>query len=291
VASDGEQVTLAACLDLGAAVEDFECVESGYVVRLADGAIHTHQADEQGWSVDLGHGDPVILGGLRDLPVEPAMPPERKPTAVLKAPRVAATPAHDGSLGGFVLEAPLTLDREDQFRRAEEPWPGPDGFSARAFLNVSGSTLHLAVEVVAPEPHFRPGDEPDPEVENENPDIHSDGIQMYLDAAGFYGWLVVPDTQSPPALRIAAVRSTDAEASMVTAGAWAPTDTGYRITMSIELAAEVSGFGFDLYVNRGRAGRDRRVGQLVWSGGRGTRLYLAGDRALPGELPLVEVAP
>ena len=291
VASDGEQVTLAACLDLGAEVEDFECVESSYVVRLADGSVHTHQADEQGWSVDLGHGDPLFLGGLRDLPEEPAMPPESKPTVALVVPRIAAPPAHDGGLGGFVLDVPLTLDRADQFRRTEEPWPGPDGFSARAFLNVSGSTLHLAVEVVAPEPHFRPGDEADPELENENPDIHSDGIQVYLDAAGFYGWLVVPDTLSPPALRIAAVRSTDAEASMITAGAWAPTDTGYRITMSIELAAEVSTFGFDLYVNRGRSDRDRRVGQLVWSGGRGTRLYLAGDRALPGELPLVEVAP
>lgn len=290
LASDGEQVTLAACLDLGAEVEDFECVESGYVVRLVDGAVHTHQADEQGWSVDLGHGDPVFLGGLRDLPAEPPPPPESKPTVALRVPRTAATPAHDGSLDGFVLDAPITLDREDQFRRAEEPWPGPDAFSARAFLNVSGSTLHLAVEVVAPEPHFRPGDLPDPELENENPDIHSDGIQVYLDAAGFYGWLVVPDPEGRQAPRVAAVRSTDAEASMVTASAWAPTDTGYRITLSIELPVEVPGFGFDLYVNRGRAGHDRRVGQLVWSGGRGTRLYLAGDRALPGELPLVEVA-
>ena len=65
----------------------------------------------------------------------------------------------------------------------------------------------------------------------------------------------------------------------------------YRYAGSSTLPAEVSTFGFDLYVNRGRSDRDRRVGQLVWSGGRGTRLYLAGDRALPGELPLVEVAP
>ena len=291
LASDGEQVTLAACLDLGAGVEEFECVESGYLVRLADGALHTHQADDEGWSVELGHGDPVFLHGLRDLPEEPPAPPEVKATVALQVPRSAFAPAHDGSLDGFVLDGPLALDREDQFRRAEEPWPGPDGFAARAFLNVAGSTVHLAVDVVAPEPHFRPGDEADPELENENPDIHSDGIQVYLDAAGFYGWLVVPDAQNPPELRIAAVRSTDAEASMITAGAWAPTATGYRITLSIELGIEVAGFGFDLYVNRGREGHDRRIGQLVWSGGRGTRLYLAGDRALPGELPLVEVAP
>jgi hypothetical protein len=290
VTSDGEQVTLAACLDLGAGVEDFECVESSFVVRLADGGLHTHQADEQGWTVDLGHGDPVFLGGLRDLPEEPPAPPERAPAVALTVPRLATPPAHDGSLDGFVLDVPLALDRADQFRGTEEPWPGPDGFAARAFLNVSGSTVHLAVDVVAPDPCFRPGDAADPELENENPDIHSDGIQVYLDAAGFYGWLLVPDGAAPPALRVAAVRSTDAEASMVTAGAWSPTDTGYRVTLSVELPAEAERFGFDLYVNRGRAGLDRRVGQLVWSGGRGTRLYLAGDRALPGDLPHVEVA-
>jgi hypothetical protein len=48
-------------------------------------------------------------------------------------------------------------------------------------------------------------------------------------------------------------------------------------------------YGFDLYVNRGREDRERRTGQLVWSGARGTRLYLAGDRPLPGPLPRIAV--
>lgn len=289
--SEGEQVTLAACLDLGAGVEDLDCVESTYLVRLADGALHTHQPTDDGWMVDLGVGDPVPLGGLRALPEEPPAPLETPPAPVVQIPRVAAPPALDGTLAGFDGAAPLVLDRADQFRRAEEVWPGPDAFSARALLNAGGSTLYLGVEVVAPEPCFRAGDAPDPELENENPDIHSDGLQVYVDAAGFYGWLIVPDTEKPGGLRVAAARGTDAEASMVTGGAWAPTARGYCVTLAIELAVEVPSFGFDLYVNRARDGHERRVGQLVWSGARGARLYLAGDRVLPGALPLVAVAP
>jgi hypothetical protein len=289
--SEGEQVTLAACLDLGAGVEELECVGSTFLVRLADGALHTHQPSDHGWAVDLGHGDPVELGGLREMPEEPPVLPEPPRAPALRIPRVASPPALDGTLAGFAAEVPLTLDRTDQYRRAEEPWPGPEEFSARALLNSGGSTLYLGVEVVAPEASFRPGDAPDPELENENPDIHSDGLQVYVEAAGFYGWLVVPDTEKPGGLRVAAGRGTDAEASMVTQGAWAPTARGYVVTMAIELPLEVTSFGFDLYVNRARAGHERRVGQLVWSGARGTRIYLAGDRALPGALPLIEVAP
>ncbi len=289
--SEGEQVTLAACLDLGAGVTDLDCAEGTYLVHLADGSIHTHQPTDEGWLVDPGHGDPVTLGGLRDLPAEPVTPPEKPPEPVLRISRVAEPPALDGTLEGFADSAPLILDREDQYRRAEEAWPGPDGFSARALLNAGGSTLFLAVDVVTREPFFRAGESPDPELENENPDIHSDGLQVYVDAAGFYGWLVVPDVEKPGALRVAASLGTDGEASMITDGAWVPTERGYRVTLAIELAVEVPSFGFDLYVNRARDGHERRIGQLVWSGARGTRVYLAGDRAIPGPLPVVAVAP
>lgn len=290
VISEGEQVTLAACVDLGAGVEELDCVEDSFVVRLADGSLHTHEANDAGWLIDRGRGDPIALGGLRDLPEEPLAAPEAPPAPVARIPRVAAPPAMDGSLDGFVTSAPLRLDRADQFRRAEEAWPGPEEFAALAHLNVAGSTLYLAVDVVAPEPVFRPADAPDPELENENPDIHADGVQVYVDAAGYFGWLVVPDPDSAH-LRVAAVRGTDAEPTMVTDGAWTQTERGYRLTFSVEMPVELHTFGFDLCVNRGREGRQRRVGQLVWSGARGARLYLAGDRTLPGALPLVEVAP
>ena len=288
VISEGEEVTLAACLDLGAGVEELDCSEGSYLVRLADGGLHVHEPCEEGWAIDLGHGDPVVLAGLRELPDEPVVPPETPAAAVARALRVQAPPPMDGSLAGFATDAPLALSRAEQFRRAEEPWPGADSFAATAHLNVLGSTLYVGVDVVAPDPHFRPADAADPELENETPDIHCDGLQLYVDAAGYYGWVVVPDTFSGR-VRVTPARGTDAEATMIVDGAWQATPRGYRVTLALELAVEPHAFGFDLCVNRGREGRERRVGQLVWSGARGTRLYLAGDRTVPGPLPLVEV--
>jgi hypothetical protein len=288
--SSGEAVTLVACVGGDGLVEEVECHEQAFVVRLLDGGMHTHEATDTGWRIDLGRGDPIELGGARELPEEPvpaggpAREPPREAAAVSLA--VAAPPALDGTLDGFRLDAPLLLERADQFRRAEEPWEGPEAFAARAYLSHGESTLYVAVDVTASEPAFRPRGAPDPEWDNEPPDIHSDGVQLYVDAVTFLGWLIVPDPDDTGSLRVMAVRGTDAEPEMVH-GAWMPTEHGYRITCAVELPDEFAEFGFDLYVNRFREGRERRVAQLVWSGARGTRLYLAGDRPLPGRPPLV----
>jgi hypothetical protein len=291
VVSSGEAVTLVACVGLTEGIEEVECHEQEFVVRLADGSMHSHAATESGWRIDLGRGDPVDLGGVRPLPEEPApaAAPAPPPPRVAAARSLAVTeaPALDGTLAGFRLDEPLLLERAEQFRRAEEPWGGPAEFSAKAYLNHQGSTLYLAVDVTAPDPVFRPRDAQNPEWDNENPDIHSDGLQVYLDAVGFLGWLIVPDADDPSRLRVAAVPGTDAEPEMASAGAWMPTERGYRVTLAMELADDLDDFGFDLHVNRIREGRERRVGQLVWSGARDTRLYLAGDRPLAGQLPLV----
>jgi hypothetical protein len=293
VVSAGEEVTLVACVGMPGLVEEVECHEQEYVVRLTDGSMHAHQPTETGWRIDLGRGDPIELAGLRALPEEaPAAPVRPEPrVAAAKSLAVSRAPALDGTLDGFRLEAPLVLDRAEQFRRAEEPWGGPDEFSARAYLNHGGSTLYLAVDVIAPAPAFRPRGAPNPEWENENPDIHSDGIQVYVAAVSFLGWLIVPDADDESRLRVSAVGGTDAEPEMASRGAWMPTERGYRLTCAIELSDDVADFGFDLYINRFRDGRERRLGQLVWSGAQGTRLYLAGDRPLTHGLPLVAAEP
>jgi hypothetical protein len=291
VVSSGEEVTLAACVAERGGVEELECHKGAFVVRLADGGMHSHAPTEHGWSIDLGRGDPVELGGARELPEEPVPAAPARPEPRVAAARSLAArkpPALDGTLHGFRLDAPLVLDRADQFRRAEEPWAGPDEFSARAWLNHLDSTLYLAVEVTAPEPAFRSRGEADPEWDNENPDIHSDGIQVYVESVSFLGWLVVPDGEDGASLKVSAVRGTDASPEMLH-GAWAATERGYRITCAIELPDDVGDFGFDLCVNRFREGRERRVGQLVWSGAGGARLYLAGDRPLGHRLPAVAV--
>lgn len=295
VVSAGEEVTIAACVDLSGEAVEVECVGGDYLVRLGEDRVHVHRPTERGWMIDRGRGDPIELGGLREeedrsataprSPAAAARGEEAEPAPMATCYVVEEPPALDGTLDGFRITPPLTLEDAEQFRRAEEPWGGPQDFSARAYLNRDESTIYLGVDVTAPEPVFRPGDAPDPELENENPDIHCDGLQIYVETQVLYGWLVVPGVEDQ--LRVAAVRGTDGEPEMITGGAWMATERGYRVTLAIEVPDLDQDFGFDLYVNRARAGRERRAGQLVWSGGRGSRLYLAGDRPLPGRLPRV----
>lgn len=309
VVSQGEEATLAACLSTGGAVEELECIEDGFVVRLAKGGMHVHTATDEGWHIEREHGDPIVLRGLRELPAQPhaaragptpaterifsplAAAPglaAKAPAAAGRALRVKRRPPLDGSLGGFRTDAPLLLERAEQFRRAEEPWEGAERFAARAWLNHDDDTLYVAVEVTAPEPAFRAPDAADPELENETPDIHSDGLQVYIATSFFYGWVIVPHGDDRARLRATPARGTDAETGMVHGG-WSPTERGYRVTFAVALPDAAEGFGFDLLVNRAREGRQRRVGQLVWSGADGQRLYLAGDRPVRAELPWVTV--
>src|SRR2546430_1205013 len=86
----------------------------------------------------------------------------------------------DGSLGGFDTSEPLRLELEDQYRRSEEPYAGPDEFCAVAHAAWDDDALYLAVEVGKPELCFRPGGAPPLRLDNEPDDIHSDGLQLYL---------------------------------------------------------------------------------------------------------------
>ena len=84
VVSSGEEVTLAACVAHQGGVEELECHKGSFVVRLADGGMHSHAATERGWTIDLGRGDPVELGGAREPPEEPAAAAPSQPE-----PRIA----------------------------------------------------------------------------------------------------------------------------------------------------------------------------------------------------------
>ncbi len=193
-------------------------------------------------------------------------------------------PACDGTLDGFDLDAPILLDTEDQYRRSEEPYGGPEDFSATAWLDWSDDVLYVAVDVVKPELVIRADDAPPLRLDNEPDEIHSDGLQLYLrDADGrVLGWLVVPSLRNAPAVRVHAVAGTAADAASV-GGTWAETESGYCVTLHVavpglaEAARRGARLGFDLIVNEMLSDRERRAGQLVWSGGGGW-VWLRGDR-------------
>ena len=133
-------------------------------------------------------------------------------------------------------------------------------------------------------------------LDNERDDIHSDGVQVYLSTHGtgveeWIGVLAVPEPGGSR-LRVRPVSNGTADPTAVR-GAWRSTDTGYCITLAI---AWPEGFvkhaggriGFDLLVNEMHADRERRVGQLVWSGGNGW-VWLQGDRQDPARFGILEL--
>jgi hypothetical protein len=200
------------------------------------------------------------------------------PEAEAIAPHVMDPPSLDGTLDGFDTSEPLTLDTELQYRRSEEPYD-PELLSAEAWVNRDEQALYVAVDVRKPELRLRAETAVPLDLDNEPDDIHADGLQLYLsheDTA--LGYLVAP----VPGGRLHVRALTDQAGAGSVRGAWSPTDTGYLLTLAIEnpeLGMLLGGtrIAFDLVVNEMRPDRQRRAGQLVWSGDGGW-VYLRGDR-------------
>jgi hypothetical protein len=207
------------------------------------------------------------------------------------AVQLAEAPDLDGTLGGFDLSEPLELDYEDQYRRSEEPYPGPEEFSALAYVNWDHSALYLGVEVMKSDVIARDPEAPPLRLDNEPDEIHCDGLQLYLRFSpddAVYGWLVVPSTRGDLVVR--AVADSAADASWAR-GSWQPTEGGYTMSFAVTppgwtIPHAGDTVEFDLLINRMLPDRARRVGQLVWSGGGGW-VWLRGDRQDPERFGLL----
>jgi heparinase II/III-like protein/alginate lyase len=262
--------------------------------------IERHAIGEESWEVQAG-AERVRLAGAR--PPEPALQPlfelERPTQATGSALRIDRPPALDGSLDGFDQAEPLRLDLEDQYRRSEEPYAGAEEFSATAYVNWDDEALYLAVEVTKPDVCFRPADAPPLRLDNEPDDIHSDGVQVYLnlaDGGAVAGFLMVPEVPNGGGgggqLRVRGAGGTSGGPEMAR-GAWRRTDAGYCVTVALASPdwsrSRVGGrIGFDLIINEMLPGRERRAGQLVWSGGNGW-VWLRGDRQEPERFGVLEL--
>ncbi len=268
------------------------------VVETGTGRVR-HRQSSDGWEVEDG-GASVSLRGLRrellgsriELPVVGAELRKYTPP-VATAFRVAEPPPLDGSLAGFLTDAPLVLDHEDQYRRTEEPYPGPEALSAQGWLAWDEANLYVAVEVAKRDWVFVAPDSPPLQLDNETDLIHADGLQLYLHVAGQTprGWLVVPDP-TDTGIVVQGIAGMAGDAAQVR-GAWRKGDGSYAVT----LALRVPGWPgdaeepprFDLIVNEMRPDRLRRLGQLVWTGGGGWA-YLRGDRQDPSRFGTLTLA-
>jgi hypothetical protein len=262
------------------------------------GGIERHRFTGATWEVEgPGEGSARSLRGKREIapPFEPLLELEGPTRAVAAALRAGAAPPLDGTLAGFDLSEPLHLALEDQYRRSEDAYPGPDELSAVAYAAWDETALYLAVEVRKPDLCLRGRDAPPLGLDNEPDDIHSDGLQVYVageQGAGssYVGYLIVPDKDGR-AVRAAPTTDSAAEPSGVEGG-WRRTERGYRVTVRVPWPAEarphVGGrVGFDLIINEMLPGRVRRAGQLVWSGGNGW-VWLRGDRQDPARFGVLE---
>ena len=253
-----------------------------------------HRPTSDSWIVESPQWRGTLRGPqdpTRDFtPLLELEPPER---ATGGAFRIGDPPALDGSDAGFPMDEPLTLDLEDQYRRSEEAYPGPEDLSATAAVAWDETALYLYVDVTKSEPWFRPPDAPPLLLDNDPDDIHSDGIQVYLgdpDGDGFAGVLVVPEPDGGVRVRAARGSTSVGEAR----GGWQATDHGYCVTLAFAwpewARPHVGGrVSFDLIVNEMLPDRQRRAGQLAWSGGNGW-VWLRGDgqaKERLGELELV----
>jgi hypothetical protein len=255
-----------------------------------------HRYTGKEWLIE-GAAGRTLLGGAVSAPQRYDtlldLEPPSRPTGF--ALRTGQAPPLDGSTDGFDMSEPLRLDLEDQYRRSEEPFAGAEELSAVCYANWDETALYLAIQVTKPELVLRPATAPPLALDNEPDDIHSDGVQVYLSdtdpGARATGFLVVPDDRGS-GLRVRRVSDAAGDAGTVHGG-WRRTDTGYCMTLAIAwpegLLAHVGGrAGFDLIVNEQLADRERRAGQLVWSGGNGW-VWLRGDRQDPARFGVLEL--
>jgi hypothetical protein len=268
---------------------------SGEVIEVtgADG-VERHLPNADGWDVSLP-SETVRLRGRRHTraPARPLVDLNRRVPVEGVALHAHEPPSLDGSFDGFDAGQALLLDHEDQYRRSEEAYPGPEEFAASVVVNWDADALYVGIDAVKQEVISRDDAAPDLQLDNEPDDIHADGVQLYLRPAPdapVYGFLVA--LASDGRIRVRPTEGATGTPEMVQ-GSWQRTESGYTLTLAVTLPEwqprTGDGIDFDVLINRAESDRLRRAGQLVWSGGGGW-VYLRGDRQDPASFGVLELA-
>ncbi|MCC6317657.1 MAG: heparinase II/III family protein [Gemmatimonadaceae bacterium] len=248
---------------------------------LAGGERHAHRAIGPAWHVRTqGVGAPVeiVLRGRASAP-RPVSP------AALEA--VGTLPRHMLAAGRpFVMEL-----AERHYRRSELPWAAAGAPEASLRVAAGREAVDIDVQVRKRDPVFAP---PRREnlLDNEDPDINSDGLQLYLtlpDSQAQASWLLVPEEGG--GVRIAARQ---VSGSVPAIGAeWRLTTDGYRVRIHLPRGSQGLGidrhFMLNVVINEISRDRERRRGQLVATGATGEWVYLRGDREDPLRMLAFEI--
>jgi hypothetical protein len=258
------------------------------VVRLADGSKERLQLSEQEVRIAGRTGRTTVLGGHRRRHPKPA-PRREAGQATITCPLLDRLPSPGEWPRAVPRDAIITLG-ESHYRRSEEPYGKAGPFEAKVAVFAVGSRVCFAADVTKPELCFRASDAPDPALDNEIGDIHSDGLQCYVGRDGWAGYVVVPEAESE-GVRTRGVVGTAAHASRCSA-TWTATERGYAIVIAVDTGRPLApgdAIPVNLVINEMYPARERRAGQLVLSGQAGW-VYLRGDREWPSTATVAEVS-
>jgi hypothetical protein len=275
------------CYLLGADRPKVRHEERNTIMEYDDGSHDRISLDVNGCRITDRTGSTIRLRGLRGRPLPDDQPKLRQ--AHISCPMLQEMPTVADWSEQVPLQSQFDLGKR-QYRRSEQAWGAEGQFSARVAIFVVGSKVCFGADVQKKKVHFRQSSDPDPALDNETANINSDGIQCYVGAEGWIGFLAVPDPDSQ-IVRMNAVRGTMADSTRAE-GWWQRTERGYRILVSVDVGRNpVRGdeLPVNLIVNEMYPGRTRRAGQLALSGGGGW-VYLRGDREHPSSALIAEVS-
>jgi hypothetical protein len=242
---------------------------NGVVDVRVGSAVYSHNATGATWQV-THDAVAVLLDGRRPPPaVTAGGPPLERP------PMVISANAHGHPGARFELG-------RDSYRRTEASWEEAGAPTAVVDIGANAHELLIDVIVSGRTPNFVTARDENP-LDNEHPDVNSDGLQVHLTTSGHdaqgveTSWLLVPEGPR------GSVRTTmrGGGTAIPLRASWSPTGNGW--TMSVRIRRDALGprdttFGLDIIVNEMPHGRERRRGHLVLSGWGTGWAYLRGDR-------------
>src|SRR5919106_3326323 len=213
------------------------------VIHRGDQERHEHARTAHGWSVTIRAGNArssIDLGGLRPIA-------HSSPRAYRADPRPRERHLHpNGEPLRFTLG-------ETAYRQSEETWDEAGGPRATVTIEASQTDLAIRVEVQKRDVAIRSPGAADPALDNEHPDIHSDGVQLYVAATGWdrpAAWLAVPEYPEP---RVRSRVVDGARRNIPLAVGWNAEPRGYAMRFEIPLDALGAGrhvaLAMDLIVN------------------------------------------
>ncbi len=267
-------------LDWSGSIQDVRFTDGGVVVERAAGGKDVHERRTDVWRIERttpGSDAPVSteLRRLRDAPIPDSPPPP--PARPRRRPRMAVPRISAHGVAASIRGIELSMG-EKHYRRSELAWKDAGAPTARVRLAATDTSLIVEIDVTKSAPFLFAEARAFNELDNEHPDINSDGIQLHLAEAepesAVLSWLLVPESAGD------SVRITASEGAPPLGARWRGTPSGYSVRCDVPLSPSMrrAGLDLDIIVNEMSPDRERRRGQLVLSGASGEWIYLRGNR-------------